>query len=94
MSQYEQRQRLIKRNQELYSWNWFYLNSAENLQASRYPRMTKLITDRVTQEIKKVNIIPYLDYSKRFKEDRDRAFKIGLEIKANQEKLNKLYKND
>lgn len=89
---YEKRQALIKKNQELYSWNWFYLNSVDNLQLSRYPKMAKLITDRVTGEMKKVSIIPYLDFSKRFKEDREKAFKIGVEIKANQDKLNKLYK--
>lgn len=91
-SAYDKRQALIKKNQELYSWNWFYLNSAENLQMSRYPRMSKLITDKQTGEVKKISTIPYLDFSRRFKEDREKAFKIGLEIKANQDKLNKLYK--
>lgn len=93
MSSYLERQKLIKKNQELYSWNWFYSNSSEYLQVSRYPKASKLVTDRITGEIKRVTIIPYLDFSKRFKEDKEKAFKTSLEIRANQAKINELYKN-
>lgn len=90
---YKKRQELVKKSQELYSWDWFYLNSESNLQVSRYLKASKLITDKVTGEFKRISIIPYLDFSQRFKEDRAAAFKIGLEIRANQEKLNNLNKN-
>jgi len=33
------RRDLIKRNQELYSWLWFYRNSKEQLMVSRYNNM-------------------------------------------------------
>lgn len=88
---YEKRQKLVKEIQVLSSWSWFYLNS-ENLLASRYPKASKLITNRSTGNIEKVTIIPYLDYSKRFKEDRDAAFKIGFRLRAAKEKLDEFDK--
>lgn len=90
MSLYYRKQKLIKENQELYSWYWFYLNSENNLQYSRYPKSAKDIMDRDTKEIKKVTIIPYLDYSKRFKEDREKAFQVNLKIRENQRILDSM----
>lgn len=84
---FNERQQLAKKSQILSSWSWFYLNSEANLQYSRYPKQSKLITDKGTGEFKRVTIIPYLGYSKRFEEDRAAAFKVGLQLKAVQERI-------
>ncbi len=76
------REKLQKRRQELYSWNWFYQNNLENLAASRYYKIKRTVTDKITGESKLVMGFPYINddfnkhmgnsihYSKRFKEDK------------------------
>ncbi len=77
-----EKRNLVKSNQELYSWYWFYTNDCTNLQCSRYPKYDK-DTDRLNKEIK-------LDYSARYKEDRLRANRIYNQIKENKSKIEKL----
>lgn len=86
--------RLIVDNQRLYAWYWFYVNSETNLQYSRYPRVSKEIMDRDTKEVKIINKIPYQEFSKRFKEDKDKAFKINLLIRKNQLRIDELKKQE
>ena len=86
--------RLIVNNQKLYAWYWFYVNSETNLQYSRYPRVSKEITDKDSKEVKTISKIPYQEYSKRYKEDKDKAFKINLLIKKNQQRIDELKKQE
>lgn len=84
--------KLIKTNQNLYSWNWFYLNSNDNLMVSRYPK--EVITKtKYDGSIRKDIILPGIEYSVRYKEDREKAKNCQLLITENQEKLNILFKN-
>lgn len=82
---------LIKANQILYSWNWFYLNSNENLMVSRYPKDT-IQRRNADGSYRSVVTMPYIEHSIRFKEDREKAKQCQLEINKNQIELNKLFK--
>ena len=92
MSIYHKRQKLIKENQELYSWYWFYLNSEANLQYSRYTKMSKEIVDKDTKQNKMVTTIPYIDFSVRYKQDREKANKMYPKIRENQREIDRLNK--
>ena len=86
----EQKRELIKKNQELYSWNWFYTNSNENLMINRYPKANKTKVDSQGNK-RDIVIMPYIDYSERWKQDREQAYKCQTLINENQLKLNKLF---
>lgn len=81
---------LIKKNQELYSWNWFYTNSNEMLMITRYPILKK---EKFNNDgTKRYTLVsPYIEYSKRFKEDREKAKQCQLQIDKNQQELNVLF---
>jgi len=81
--------KLSKRRQELYSWNWFYMNSKESLYATRYHQIEVMkdgekfidgvyINDNLNSHYGKA-----IYYSQRYKDDRDKIAKVNLEIEKN-----------
>ncbi len=84
---------LKKANQILYSWNWFYTNNNEQLMASRYPKNT--IQRRNSDgSYRSIVTMPYIEYSLRYKEDREKAKQCWSLINQNQIEINKLTKKD
>lgn len=88
---------LQKQRQILSSWNSFYSNDSISLAAPRYLKISKIKND---SEIK---VYPYVEdnsnkhygstiqYSNRYKEDRDKVLKLSKELYDNQLLLNKYY---
>lgn len=96
-------QKLIKENQILNSWNWFYNNSSENLMCSRYA--VKAVTYKDKNGVEKNKYVypnvedvwnkhyyNTLDYSLRFKQDKVNAQQCWDKIVVNFNELEKFYK--
>jgi len=99
--EYQEYLKLQKQQQILYSWSWFYSNSKTGLFKSRYHKAM------VKDEKRNGEIISYdisindiwntkygkaIDYSQRFKEDKEKAETLSKEIRENQSLINTFYK--
>lgn len=96
-------QELVKKNQILYSWSWFYQNSLSSLAVTRYHKVNKTIIDRDSKQPKVIKVDPNvsdewnrhygqaINYSERSKSDKIMLENISKDIKTNQKLLDKLY---
>lgn len=84
--------KLQKERQNLYSWNWFYMNSKENLFATRYHKSNiiknneEMSVDVYVNDSLNSNYGKVVSYSQRAKEDREKVAKLNIEIQENWEK--------
>lgn len=97
-------QELVKKNQILYSWSWFYQNSLSSLGVTRYHKVNKTIIDKDTKQPKVIKVDPNvsddwnrhygqaIQYSDRAKDDRVKLSAISKEIKETQSKLENIIK--
>ena len=94
-----EKERLLKEKQILYSWNWFYLNSSNNLYATRYKKVettdnnnNKVMDDVYVRDKWHHGYGQAISSSVRFREDRRSSIGLNLPIKKNIEAISKNHK--
>ena len=80
---------LEKKSQILYSWSFFYQNSLSSLAVSKIIKVNPNVSDEWNRHYGQA-----IDYSQRFKEDKEKAEVLSKEIKQNQNLINDFYKQD
>lgn len=94
-----EKERLFKEKQTLHSWNHFYLNSSENLYATRYHKARaidkngdEISVDVWLKDMWHPNYGQAISFSNRFREDRRNSIALNKNIKSNFNNISKNHK--